>query len=63
MIIVCSSTKLLTFLNKFVINKEDKHFKTECSAIENTSIKLQGLLLNIVDSLKRCSTEFHLSFN
>ena len=53
---------MLKFLNKFVINKEDKHFKTECSAIENTSIKLKGLLLNIVDSLKRCSTEFHLSF-
>ena len=42
MSVISSSTKILPLLNKFVVNKEDKHFKIECSAIENTSIKFQS---------------------
>ena len=38
---------------KIVVNVEDKHFKIECSAIENIS---QESPLNFANCLKRCGT-------
>ena len=44
--IFCKVAKLLKLLNKFVVNIEDKHYKIQCSAIENFTVSQASRVVN-----------------